>query len=130
MAAPLFGKCRHQYYPLRVPGGMRQSRVPVIPHNRWLFDRIATHILAFEDDSKVVWFKGNFADYGVNRHRRGSTAPHQISQTYTLANHLGRMNIPRLTPPWGVLFPAKYLFHSVSNTDRWRYTSLFPDVRL
>ena len=55
--------------------------VVVISHDRWFLDRIATHILAFEGDSKVVWFEGNFADYEVDRHRRlGSEAdqPHRI----------------------------------------------------
>ena len=53
----------------------------VISHDRWFLDRIATHILAFEGDSKVVWFEGNFADYEVDRHRRLGTAadqPHRI----------------------------------------------------
>jgi len=45
----------------------------VISHDRWFLDRIATHILAFEGDSKVVWFEGNFADYEVDRHRRLGT---------------------------------------------------------
>jgi len=39
----------------------------VISHDRWFLDRIATHILAFEGDSKVVWFTGNYADYEVRR---------------------------------------------------------------
>ncbi len=42
----------------------------VISHDRWFLDRIATHILAFEGDSNVVWFEGNYADYEVDRHRR------------------------------------------------------------
>jgi len=42
----------------------------VISHDRWFLDRIATHILAFEGDSKVVWFEGNFADYEADRKRR------------------------------------------------------------
>ena len=45
----------------------------VISHDRWFLDRIATHILAFEGDSKVVWFEGNFADYETDRHRRLGT---------------------------------------------------------
>ena len=55
--------------------------VVVISHDRWFLDRIATHILAFEGDSKVVWFEGNFADYEADRHRRlGAEAdqPHRI----------------------------------------------------
>ena len=45
----------------------------VISHDRWFLDRIATHILAFEGDSEVVWFEGNYADYEVDRHRRLGT---------------------------------------------------------
>jgi ATPase subunit of ABC transporter with duplicated ATPase domains len=53
----------------------------VISHDRWFLDRIATHILAFEGDSKVVWFEGNYADYEADRkHRLGDAAdqPHRI----------------------------------------------------
>ena len=53
----------------------------VISHDRWFLDRIATHILAFEGDSHVEWFEGNFADYEADRHRRlGSEAdqPHRL----------------------------------------------------
>jgi ATP-binding cassette ChvD family protein len=53
----------------------------VISHDRWFLDRIATHILAFEGDSNVVWFEGNYQDYEVDRHRRlGSDAdtPHRL----------------------------------------------------
>ncbi|MGH8307352.1 MAG: energy-dependent translational throttle protein EttA [Gammaproteobacteria bacterium] len=53
----------------------------VISHDRWFLDRIATHMLAFEGDSKVVWFEGNYADYEVDRKRRlGADAdqPHRI----------------------------------------------------
>ncbi len=53
----------------------------VISHDRWFLDRIATHILAFESDSRVVWFEGNYQDYEVNRKKRlGSEAeqPHRI----------------------------------------------------
>jgi len=42
----------------------------IISHDRWFLDRIATHILAFEGDSKVVWFEGNFADYEKDKRRR------------------------------------------------------------
>jgi sulfate-transporting ATPase len=42
----------------------------VISHDRWFLDRIATHILAFEGDSRVVWFEGNYADYLVDRRKR------------------------------------------------------------
>ncbi len=53
----------------------------VISHDRWFLDRIATHMLAFEGDSEVVWFEGNYQDYEVDRHRRlGAEAdqPHRI----------------------------------------------------
>jgi sulfate-transporting ATPase len=53
----------------------------VISHDRWFLDRIATHMLAFEGDSRVVWFEGNYQDYEVDRHRRlGAEAdtPHRI----------------------------------------------------
>ena len=45
----------------------------VISHDRWFLDRIATHILAFEGDSQVVWFEGNYQDYEADRHRRLGT---------------------------------------------------------
>ena len=44
--------------------------VVVISHDRWFLDRIATHILAFEGDSHVEWFAGNYQDYEADRHRR------------------------------------------------------------
>ena len=53
----------------------------VISHDRWFLDRIATHMLAFEGDSRVVWFEGNYADYEADRRRRlGAEAsqPHRI----------------------------------------------------
>ncbi len=53
----------------------------VISHDRWFLDRIATHILAFEGDSQVVWFEGNYQDYEADRRRRlGAEAdqPHRI----------------------------------------------------
>jgi ATP-binding cassette ChvD family protein len=53
----------------------------VISHDRWFLDRIATHILAFEGDSHVEWFEGNFQDYEADRHRRLGTdadQPHRI----------------------------------------------------
>ena len=55
--------------------------VVVISHDRWFLDRIATHILAFEGESQVVWFRGNYQDYEADRRRRlGSAAdsPHRI----------------------------------------------------
>ena len=53
----------------------------VISHDRWFLDRIATHMLAFEGDSEVVWFEGNYQDYEADRKRRlGAAAdqPHRI----------------------------------------------------
>ncbi len=53
----------------------------VISHDRWFLDRIATHILAFEGDSKVVWFAGNYSDYEADRKGRlgvGADRPHRI----------------------------------------------------
>jgi ATP-binding cassette ChvD family protein len=53
----------------------------IISHDRWFLDRIATHMLAFEGDSHVEWFEGNYQDYEADRHRRlGADAdqPHRI----------------------------------------------------
>ena len=55
--------------------------VVVISHDRWFLDRIATHILAFEGDSRVVWFEGNYSEYEADRKKRlGSAAdqPHRL----------------------------------------------------
>jgi ATP-binding cassette ChvD family protein len=53
----------------------------VISHDRWFLDRIATHILAFEGDSQVTWFEGNYQEYSADFHRRKGTSadrPHRI----------------------------------------------------
>jgi ATP-binding cassette ChvD family protein len=53
----------------------------VISHDRWFLDRIATHVLAFEGDSAVRWFEGNFTDYEAERHKRLGTdadQPHRF----------------------------------------------------
>jgi ATP-binding cassette ChvD family protein len=53
----------------------------IISHDRWFLDRIATHILAFEGESQVVWFEGNYADYEADRKRRlgvDAVQPHRI----------------------------------------------------
>ncbi|MGI9224630.1 MAG: energy-dependent translational throttle protein EttA, partial [Woeseiaceae bacterium] len=53
----------------------------VISHDRWFLARIATHILAFEGNSEVVWFAGNYADYEEDRKRRlgaDADSPHRI----------------------------------------------------
>ncbi len=55
--------------------------VVVVSHDRWFLDRIATHMLAFEGDSQVVWFQGNYQDYEADRRRRlGAAAdrPHRV----------------------------------------------------
>ena len=54
----------------------------VITHDRWFLDRLATHILAFEDESNVVWFDGNYSDYEADRKKRLGIAadqPHRIN---------------------------------------------------
>ena len=53
----------------------------IISHDRWFLDRIATHILAYEGDSQVVWFEGNYQDYEADKKRRlgaGADQPHRI----------------------------------------------------
>ena len=53
----------------------------IISHDRWFLDRLATHILAFEGNSQVIWFEGNFADYEADKKRRlgaDAEAPHRI----------------------------------------------------
>jgi len=53
----------------------------IISHDRWFLDRVATHIMAFEGDSKIFWFEGNFSEYEADRHKRLGTAadtPHRI----------------------------------------------------
>jgi len=63
----------------------------VISHDRWFLDRIATHILAFESNSTVAWFEGNYSDYEADRRRRlGEAAdkPHRIKYIYGIkTNH-------------------------------------------
>jgi sulfate-transporting ATPase len=53
----------------------------VVSHDRWFLDRVATHILAFEEDGSIFWFDGNFSDYEVDRKRRlgiAADTPHRI----------------------------------------------------
>jgi energy-dependent translational throttle protein EttA len=50
----------------------------VISHDRWFLDRIATHILAFEGDSQVVWFEGNYSEYEQDHKRRAGSAAEQL----------------------------------------------------
>ena len=57
----------------------------VISHDRWFLDRIATHILAFEGDSRTVWFEGNYQEYEADRKRRlgdrgRPAAPDQVQE--------------------------------------------------
>ena len=51
----------------------------VISHDRWFLDRMATHILAFEGESRVVWFEGNYSDYEADR--RARSAPRRTNRT-------------------------------------------------
>ena len=53
----------------------------IISHDRWFLDRIATHILAFEGDSKIIWFDGNYTEYEADRKARlgeAASQPHRI----------------------------------------------------
>ncbi len=53
----------------------------IISHDRWFLDRVATHIMAFEGDSKIFWFEGNFSEYEADRHARlgkAADTPHRI----------------------------------------------------
>ena len=53
----------------------------VITHDRWFIDRVATHVLAFEGDSEVVWFEGNYQAYKEDLHKRkgvDADQPHRI----------------------------------------------------
>jgi ATPase subunit of ABC transporter with duplicated ATPase domains len=55
--------------------------VVVVSHDRWFLDRIATHILAFEGESNIVWFEGNYSEYEADRKSRVGVAadqPHRI----------------------------------------------------
>jgi ATPase subunit of ABC transporter with duplicated ATPase domains len=53
----------------------------IISHDRWFLDRVATHILAFEGESRVYWFDGNFTEYEEDKRKRlgvDATQPHRI----------------------------------------------------
>jgi ATPase subunit of ABC transporter with duplicated ATPase domains len=53
----------------------------VVSHDRWFLDRVATHILAFEEDGSVNWFLGNFSDYEADRRKRlgqAADTPHRL----------------------------------------------------
>ena len=65
----------------------------IISHDRWFLDRIATHILAFEGDSHVEWFEGNFQDYEKRqdapaRHRLHHSAPDEVQEVHAVADRL------------------------------------------
>jgi ATPase subunit of ABC transporter with duplicated ATPase domains len=59
----------------------------VISHDRWFLDRIATHILAFEGNSQVYWFEGNFSDYEENRRKRLGTEATPTRIKYKKLSH-------------------------------------------
>ena len=67
-------RSRRRYAP-RAGGGAGDFAgcAVIISHDRWFLDRIATHILAFEGDSQVVWFEGNFEEYEADKMRRLGT---------------------------------------------------------
>jgi sulfate-transporting ATPase len=53
----------------------------IVSHDRWFLDRVATHVLAFEGESQVTWFNGNFSDYEADRRKRlglAADTPHRI----------------------------------------------------
>jgi ATPase subunit of ABC transporter with duplicated ATPase domains len=52
---------------------LKKGCAVIISHDRWFLDRIATHIMAFEGDSHVEWFEGNYAEYEEDRKRRLGT---------------------------------------------------------
>lgn len=54
----------------------------IISHDRWFLDRVATHMLAFEGESQVVWFDGNFAEYEADRHRRLGAEADQVHRIH------------------------------------------------
>ena len=63
------------------PGSSRSPAARSISHDRWFLDRIATHVLAFEDDSEVRWFEGNFSEYEDYKKRElgeNVDQPHRI----------------------------------------------------
>ena len=78
--------------------------VVVISHDRWFLDRLATHILAFEGDSHVEWFEGNFQAYEEDKRRRlgaESTEPHRIKYR-PLAGKPGQALARSMAPSWTI----------------------------
>ena len=85
----------------------------IISHDRWFLDRIATHILAFEGDSHVEWFEGNFQDYEEDKKRRlgdgfDDAAPDQVQEVLAL-----------ISPPMATLTRQNFTF----NFTRYWFTS-------
>ena len=79
----------------------------IISHDRWFLDRIATHILAFEGDSHVEWFEGNFQDYEEDKMRRlghglRHPAPDQVQEVLALVPDVVVFNaLMAFSPPTG-----------------------------
>ena len=73
---------RYKRVTLRAEEALKASGCAVIiSHDRWFLDRIATHILAFEGESHLEWFEGNFQDYEADKMRRlgtDSVSPHRL----------------------------------------------------
>ena len=118
----------------------------VISHDRWFLDRIATHILAFEGDSKVVWFDGNYSEYEADRkaaarRSRRTAASDQVSPADTRVkarSHFGSvrkqffgakdiaMNIPRCSlSSWKNLYDAADTFREIACWDWMSDADLF-----
>jgi len=87
----------------------------VISHDRWFLDRIATHILAFEGDSSVFWFEGNYSEYEKDRHSRLGAAvdqPHRIRYRHLTREKARGASIPA----------ARERFFSVDKCTIYWYT--------
>jgi sulfate-transporting ATPase len=69
----------------------------IISHDRWFLDRVATHVLAFEGDSQVVWFEGNFEAY--EEHRRARSAPRPTARTASPTRSSRGPDSRRRSPP-------------------------------
>ena len=90
----------------------------IISHDRWFLDRIATHILAFEGDSHVEWFEGNFQDYEADKMRRLGTIRRSRTGSSTRSSR-GRLDraAPCVAP---VHEPQAYLTGRLSVPHFWR----------
>jgi hypothetical protein len=80
----------------------------IISHDRWFLDRIATHMLAFEGDSQVEWFEGNYQDYEADRHRR--SAPTPTSRTASSTSRWSGSDTGRRRPAGVIASVAMDLF--------------------